>query len=131
MHRFPRTPKNAIRAGALALAAGIAAAGAFSPDGEAWLDALRARIAAGRGGEEAYQEALRMLADDPQAGCADWEAMDPGTEDPAWAETLGEACPAMGKSPPDSRRKAGAAHAAFAASKAMHPRAAGPEPARW
>jgi hypothetical protein len=132
-----RTPPTRLWPAALALLglawADARAAEALAPGGEALLEALRDRIASGQGGEEGYQEALRMLAADPEGGCADWleggEADADG--DPAFAESLRAVCPEADAEAPPVRRAPGGPALDLAASQSAYPRADGPAPARW
>jgi len=116
---------------------------AYGPEGEALLESLRDHIASGRGGEDAYQEALRMLAADPESGCEEWleggeaEAGGGAAEDAAWAESLRAVCPEApgagprnGDGPLDRRPHRGPA-LDLSASQSARPREDGPAPTRW
>jgi hypothetical protein len=113
--------------------AGAPAAGAFSPDGEAWLEALRDRMATGLGGQEAYLEALEVLASDPDAGCGDWigDGLPDADGDPAWIETLRAVCPEAAEGNSGRRRAAGSPALDLSASQGARPAGAGVEPTRW
>lgn len=143
MHSFPKSPKNPVRTLAFLWLAGAAAVSAFTPDGEALLEALRDHIAFGRGGEDAYQEALRMLSADPESGCGEWlqggEAEEAGGagDEAVWEESLRAVCPeafgagpAFGEGPLVRRPRRGPA-LDLSASQSARPREDGPAPARW
>jgi hypothetical protein len=151
LHSFPKSPKTRVRGLALLWLAGIASVQAYGPEGEALLESLRDHIASGRGGEDAYQEALRMLATDPEGGCEEWleggEAeADGGTsggagggaaDDAAWEESLRAVCPETSGTGPrdgegsDDRRPHGGPALDLSASQSARPREDGPAPARW
>lgn len=139
MHSLPKSPKCARRwpgfpriprLAGLVLA-GVWECAALSPDGEAWLEALRDRMASGLGGQEAYQEALDALAADPDAGCAEWAAdgtMDAG-RDSALGETLRSVCPGDGAE--KERRRPGGPGFGFSGSQAARPAGTGADAPRW
>ncbi len=136
MHVFPKCPKSARTrpfSALFLLLAGLAAAGDFSPDGEAWLEALRDRMASGMGGQEAYQQALELLANDPGTGCVEWigDGIPDADGDPAWSETLRAVCPGAAEETPRRRRAAGGPSFGASASQSARPAGAGVGPARW
>lgn len=94
-------------------------------------------MASGMGGQEAYQQALDLLADDPGAGCAEWmgDGIGDGSldavGDPAWNETLRAVCPGAAEENPRRRRAAGSPSFDASASQSARPAGTGVGPARW
>lgn len=131
MEKRGKAANRALGAAFLGVALAAVPGHPFSAEGEALLEDLRDRIAGGRGGEEAYRQALDMLAADPDGGCGEWSG-DEGPDygmDPILRECLGSVC---GGDPGGvAGRASSAAGFGWAASQSVKPRSAGSEAPRW